>query len=277
MAIPIALYEYYQQRERIPTENYSIYVTDPSDDALITDLVDMLRWEAQKQGFDQLATTNFAVSFVQSLPYTSDEVTTQHDEYPRYPIETLYDNGGDCEDTCILLAAVLRAMDYDVVLLRLPEHMALGVRWDSGVSGAYYDHDGARYYYLETTGTGWVIGEIPDEYKSASVTIYDIVPTPILLHTWSGTSRGLTYTLKITVENLGTADAESLFVEAGFDTGDDVILNAERSSTISLKAGYSVEVTIVLVAPEGVHARLLVQTVLDGYVAYDTTSEWFDT
>jgi len=33
-------------------------------------------------------------AFVQSLPYTSDLVTTGYDNYPRYPIETLIDMAG---------------------------------------------------------------------------------------------------------------------------------------------------------------------------------------
>ena len=68
------------------------------------------------------------VSFAQNLPYTADDVTTGFDEYPRFPYETLYDNGGDCEDTSILVSAMLRELRYGVALLHFPGHMAVRLR-----------------------------------------------------------------------------------------------------------------------------------------------------
>ena len=38
---------------------------------------------------------NLVITFVQSLPYTSDSVTTAFDEYPQYPMETLVEYGGN--------------------------------------------------------------------------------------------------------------------------------------------------------------------------------------
>ena len=72
---------------------------------------------------------NFVMAFVQSLPDTIDKGTTPYDEYPRYPVETLFARGGDCEDTPILVAALLDRLGYDVALLVLEnaQHMAVGV------------------------------------------------------------------------------------------------------------------------------------------------------
>ena len=53
---------------------------------------------------------DFVLSFVQSLPYTLDDVTTGYDEFRRYAVETLIEGGGDCEDTTILVAAILRGL-----------------------------------------------------------------------------------------------------------------------------------------------------------------------
>ncbi|WP_353634736.1 hypothetical protein [Halobacterium sp. NMX12-1] len=40
--------------------------------------------------------------------------------------------------------------------------------------GRYYTLDGRDYYYIETTGTGWGIGEIPETYVGESDTLYQI-------------------------------------------------------------------------------------------------------
>ena len=44
---------------------------------------------------------------------------------------------------------------------------SVGVLGGKNTSGTYYMYEGKRYYYLETTGEGWQIGQIPDDYKSA--------------------------------------------------------------------------------------------------------------
>ena len=102
-------------------------------------------------------------------------VTTEWNEYPRYPLETLFDRGGDCEDTSILVAALLDRMGYDICLLILSKanHCAVGVSLD-GVTGSYYNHDGKKYYYLETTGEGWEIGDIPSSITETYAYIYPI-------------------------------------------------------------------------------------------------------
>jgi LEA14-like dessication related protein/predicted transglutaminase-like cysteine proteinase len=275
--VPKALYDYYKERHRPPTEDYSVYVTDPYDDDFISSLVDGLKEAALEQGWSEYQTVNFAVSFVQSLPYTSDWVTTGYDEYPRYPIETLVDNGGDCEDTSILAAAILNSMGYGVVILCPSGHVAVGVLGGEGIYGSYYEHNGGKYFYLETTTEGWEIGEIPDEYKDESVYIYDIVPIPVLSHDWSATSSMWHVTLEVTVSNLGTACAYDVYVLAGFDAGNGMLWNSEESSLFDLGQGYSKTITLTLDEPQGKHTRLVVQVVDDGYAADESYSEWFDT
>ena len=110
------------------------------------------------------------------MPYTSDDVTTGYDEYPRYPLETIVDEGGDCEDTSILFASIVREMGYGVALFLLEddEHMAAGVlisdsfieNWDKSYPLAYYsDSDGDNYAYCETTTMVWEFGEMPGDLE----------------------------------------------------------------------------------------------------------------
>ncbi len=114
-----------------------------------------------------------ALTFVQSLPYVLDVKSKGREEYVRYPLETIADGKGDCEDKAVLLGALLHEMGNDFVLLSVPDHVALGVRCDSIDSGSYLEHDGKRYYYLETTAPGWEIGQIPEQYKS---TVFELAP-----------------------------------------------------------------------------------------------------
>ena len=68
-------------------------------------------------------------------------------------------------------------MGYDTALLLLykERHAAVGVSI-SGVSGSYYTVDGRRYYYLETTGEGFEIGQIPRDFTETSAYIYPLNP-----------------------------------------------------------------------------------------------------
>ena len=114
---------------------------------------------------------DFVLSFVQSLPYTLDDVTTGYDEFRRYAIETLIEGGGDCEDTTILVAAILRGLGEKTVLIFTPGHIALGV--SGNFTGASVTHSGTQYYYCETTGTGWTVGDLP---QSSDMTVTNVVP-----------------------------------------------------------------------------------------------------
>ena len=89
--IPKPLYEYYQQQPH--ERNYAAYTITERDrmvlDRIISDF---------KENTDSKSEAAYnIVAFVRSLPYFKDDISTGYDNYPRYPIETLVDNGGDCE------------------------------------------------------------------------------------------------------------------------------------------------------------------------------------
>ena len=128
---------------------------------------------------------DFVLSFVQSLPYTFDDVTTGYDEFRRYAIETLIDGGGDCEDTTILVAAILRGLGEKTALIFTPGHIALGV--SGNFTGSTVTYNGTKYYYCETTGTGWAVGTLP---PSSSTTVTNIIPlTPSRIGSTRKTNR----------------------------------------------------------------------------------------
>ncbi len=176
LSIPDSLYRYYGAKERIETEDYSVYVTHPDDDDYLGTIIREFNRIALEEEYTEAEKVHLIITFVQSLPYTSDSVTTGFDEYPRYPIETLVEYGGDCEDTSILTAAFLDALYYDVILINPPEHMAVGIGIDA--YGTYWELDGEKYFYLETTGEGWEIGEMPPEYLRGPPTSTRWSPPP---------------------------------------------------------------------------------------------------
>ena len=125
----------------------------------------------QNRGWSKRDQVDFVLSFVQSLPYTLDDVTTGYDEFRRYAIETLIEGGGDCEDTTILVAAILRGLGESVALIFTPGHIALGV--SGNFTGTSIDYQGKKYFYCETTGTGWTVGVMP---ASVGQSVDGIVP-----------------------------------------------------------------------------------------------------
>ena len=270
-------YEYYQGIPRPPTQNYSVYVTHPLDDIYIEHLVEKIQEVALEAGFSEYETVEFAASFVQSLPYTDDSTTTPYDEYPRYPIETLVDKGGDCEDTSILLASIIEKMGYGVVLIELPHHCAVGVKGGENVYGTYWEYEGSKYYYMETTGEGWEIGQLPEEYTNMSASIFPMIPTPILTHDWSIEGKGNVGELEVTIYNLGTATAYNVSVLAGFDAGGNKIWNRQQSDYFQIRPDHQVTVTLNLRVPLDKHTRVIVQIGIDDVLADESYSKWFDT
>ena len=133
---------------------------------------------AMTSGMTDLERVGFLLAFVQAIGYEDDEVYMGYEEYWKFPLETLYDHGGDCEDTSILLAALSEAMGYDAALILMPGHMATGVHIDGthqGLQGFYYTSDPNKvYYYCETTSTGYDIGRIPSGVDTSDVTLVTI-------------------------------------------------------------------------------------------------------
>jgi hypothetical protein len=112
--------------------------------------------------YDQAANV---LAFAQQCIVYSRDLSPEGEEieYPKYPIESLVEEAGDCEDHAILAAAVLKRMGFDVALLFCPGHAALGVAGAEGLPGKYVEdpRTGIKYFYGETTAEGWEIGELP--------------------------------------------------------------------------------------------------------------------
>lgn len=155
--------------------NYSYYVTQEADDEWMNDLTQLFVNEGAKNGYSDFQIIEMMTVFVQSLEYVSDIIGTGYDEYPKFPMETLYDQGGDCEDSSILLASLIREMGYGVALIEFDDHMGVGVLGTDSMSGSYYKTaSGDMYFYIETTDLGWEIGELPDDLSEKKAMVLPV-------------------------------------------------------------------------------------------------------
>lgn len=164
-----AVYEDFSFRDRV---TYPEYVMDPDDDEFMSNLAVDFKSDGEEKEWDEYETIEFILSYVQSIPYMLDN-DTGYDEYPRYPIETLVDGGGDCEDLVFLFISIVRELDYGVAILMFgeSEHTAAAIKvtqdfinnWQYEYPLTYYEAtSGNKYAYCETTAFGYGIGEKPN-------------------------------------------------------------------------------------------------------------------
>jgi hypothetical protein len=235
VTVPGPLFKYYTERHR--TRIFGAYISDPFDQPFIASLANKVRSFGDDLGLGQREQINAAVRFIQSLEYTPDDETAGQIEYPKYPAETLVHEGGDCEDTSILLGALLRELGCEVALLVLPNHhhMLLGVAPNVDIDGHYYEHEGTEYYTLEATGHGWDIGDLPPHYRNAAAEVHPVGTDPILVHEWSADPRpdGVV-SVTANVANFGDVTAEDLGVYVGFEDNDATLAREQlvRGDTI---------------------------------------------
>jgi PKD repeat protein len=173
VSIPSSLYYEYRGRPRgvWDQRDYDEYVLDPLDDAFLEGL---MNWIQSQVGTDYYAAIECAFHFVQAaITYTSDPVFFY--EYPKYPIETLVDGVGDCEDTAILYASLVRTLgagamiaavdtsgngspDHMITLVPVSQQYADGVTCAHGHTKSFWTYGSTLYAFAETTGSPSALG-----------------------------------------------------------------------------------------------------------------------
>jgi transglutaminase-like putative cysteine protease len=160
---PDNYYEYHNRNtNRFPVFDDEKRLFVIPNDTIVVDLADKLNMIANESSFDREQTANLALAFCQYLNYSYDFDSTGVDEYWRYPVETLFDKTGDCEDKAILFASVTEAMGFDAVLLDGANHMAAGIALPGHV-GTCFQYEGVKYSFCEATGIGYRAGVIPPD------------------------------------------------------------------------------------------------------------------
>jgi hypothetical protein len=269
------LYDYYVNLDRLILEDYTAYLFDIYDDQYIDLIAERLL--ALNDASDDVDVINFVASFIQYLQYAEDYENGTVCEYPRFPVEMLKDAVGDCEDKAMLTAALLDTIGYNVSLIRLPNHMAVGVHLDENLSN--YDYYVDEYYFLETTRDRWNLGRIPDEYKDIkNFTVYPLSPHPIIIHSWKNATRisssdGSDWVqIKILIENLGKMIAENFEVKGSFFSLDNMSFNTEVVLVSSLVAGDKKEVELKINVPQSFSSTLKTQIYLDDKLVHEKES-----
>ncbi len=154
------------------TPNYGDYATESTEHPYLIKLAKELDKNAKKAGYEGQELAEYLVAFVQqAIPYKDDPENDGYD-YPRYPIETIIDRAGDCEDKSALLVALLNTFGFEAILISPPGHMAAGIWCEDCVEGTY-ELNGKKYAYIETSVKGWPIGVVPSKFAQYdSVDVY---------------------------------------------------------------------------------------------------------
>lgn len=170
-------YTYYHSLDRYYAfDDYMNYINDEYSQAAVKAIVESLRDLQKKAGLSNDEVMFEAINLVQSaIAYEYDSVGTGEVDYPKYPIETLVERKGDCEDSAILLAAIVKELGYGCILMYFEGHMAVGILGEDNLVGGNLTVDGKKYFYVETTGTGWELGQIPDGYSNDNYKGYLLV------------------------------------------------------------------------------------------------------
>jgi hypothetical protein len=231
------LYDFYSQRTRL--RDYDLFVTDYFDDEIIRKVNSCFIKALPDHNLESYESLQFVIAFVQSFDYIDDLSTKGTDEYPKYPYETLYDAKGDCEDSAILLAALLLELKQDVILLEFEHHLAVAIALpEPDFDGYYVDFDHKTYFYIETTGMNWGIGELPEEYQGSSVTILELKKRPSfqLSSQQHYNYNGLTIKMNcdIKIQNLGSVIANDTKIDVAAVDFNNYILAQNISNPFIL-------------------------------------------
>ncbi|WP_424028835.1 hypothetical protein [Methanoregula sp.] len=171
--------------EITPEQNYYIsynsFVDDPYQNELYENLLTELRKYRFQNNLDDNEYLELIVRFVQSIP-------NEERNYSRFPIETLFEGNGVCEDKSFLLAGLLEREGYDVGLFtftnvdpKIPGHMVVGVK----SNGLQYP--GTDYTLIETTMSS---PDMVREYHYIGlVNLQGYNPKPIFIKIGNGTKK----------------------------------------------------------------------------------------
>jgi hypothetical protein len=277
--IPRRLGDYYKERYGRSRE-YDAYISDAYGDEYITFIADEFDRLGDKHDLSEYEVVDLAMAFVQQMQYTADDVATPFDQYTQYPVETLIERGGDCEDTALLLAAILREMGYGCVLLYLretdPAHIAVGVKGDESIERTYYEYDGARYYFVEPTAK-WRFGEMPEFSGSTTAQFLDISTYPTVVYAWEvevDPAQPDGVTVNTAMANHGPGSGLAPGLTLSFEGRDELVIANESVSKLAMDAGEEVTESVRLQPPTDVAVRLYTELVIDGSIHDTQTSEW---
>jgi len=89
-----------------------------TDQAYVTELATELKDMAIQNGYtSELEIAEFIYAFVGDIQYQLDSIDYGDQEYPKFPIEMLWEQNGDCEDAALLYISLTESIGYDSALM----------------------------------------------------------------------------------------------------------------------------------------------------------------
>ena len=132
-------------------DQYDMFVYDNYDEDVLNTIINAISKSEGRKDYDL---AQLIVAFVQSIPYDNNA------QDPKFTLETLYNQTGDCDDKSILLSKLLSYAGYQTCLFIFEkgQHMAVGLKVDD-----YTDSYKDGYIFIEATGNH-PIGDIPENF-----------------------------------------------------------------------------------------------------------------
>ena len=132
-------------------EYYSAIANDPAQDEMYDKLLGFFRAYAESHALTSDEYAELLTAYVQNIPYNTVGAEVN------FPIETVIENRGDCDDKSVLLAGLLAKSGYAAGVVHFPEenHMTAAIRKENEEGCEI-----SEYIVIETTRSAY-IGEIP--------------------------------------------------------------------------------------------------------------------
>ena len=172
LPLELSVYNYYKN------ENHTIvyemdYIRHSTPEApYVIQIADLLEQLAIEEDYTSMIDkAEFILAFVGAIPYILEG---EDEEYPKYPIEMLWENGGDCEDSSALYISIMEALGYDAILILLEVKADAEDEWGGhamvgisipGYSGEeWFLTEGSDTKYFDAETTAWY-----DEYDEIGI------------------------------------------------------------------------------------------------------------
>ncbi|MDD3621907.1 MAG: hypothetical protein PHQ81_05840, partial [Methanofollis sp.] len=157
----------------VMTAYYRRFIEDPAMTVFFDDIVRGLRSVKEREGFNDNEYLEFLITFVQQIPY--DPAAKAH---PRYPVEVVWEQMGDCDEKSLLLIGLLAHEGYDTAFILFPDehHAAAGIRISTGTTPSFRIFEGpetGKYFYIESTRPTY-IGLYTRPFESAEAFVVPI-------------------------------------------------------------------------------------------------------
>ncbi len=276
LEIPKELFEFYRVKPRMRVAEFRpegdsliltwyLMIRSPHDDDLLRRIASELNALATRNGIEGYNRVWFIASFVQHMKYSLANEYSPTGDYPSYPVETLMEERGDCEDLSILLASLLRESGFNSILLIMPTHAAVAVAMPPdwvrfprvkariedayGVRVALVDLADLRdklklgepltlemrlgnrsYFYLETTGL-FRPAELPNLLRLAEDIGWPYSEFPIFLVSDEGAPVPLIYDYLVVSRRTDSGYLITLIVKVG-NVGDGEAVGLRLESQI---------------------------------------------